>query len=113
MPRLPRHTYPGLLHHVICRFVDRRWLLKSNGEREQYLRLLGRALGKSDWRCVAYCLMSNHLHFGLIGGHMPADSWTRKVNSPFARWLNSRHERLGPVFADRPSIYAVTPDNAG
>ena len=110
MPRSPRFTTPGVLHHVISRFVDRHWYLTSARERDTYLDLLGRALRDTDWRCLAYCLMSNHLHFAMVAGHRSLDGWARRVNSPFAHWLNADHQRLGPVFADRPAVYQVAPE---
>ena len=60
MSRVARLTVPQSLHHVISRFVDREWFFASDVERARYLALLGRALSTTDWRCVAYCLMSNH-----------------------------------------------------
>jgi hypothetical protein len=51
--------------------------------------------------------MSNHLHFAFLPGHQELQSVMKRVNSPFARWLNERHERLGPVFADRPREWAI------
>lgn len=75
-----------------------------------YLRLLERALAKSDWRCVAYGLMSSHIHLGAIAGRDPLEHWAKSVGSPFARWMNRRHGRLGPVMADRPSACAVASD---
>ncbi|HUQ07984.1 MAG TPA: hypothetical protein VM261_36060 [Kofleriaceae bacterium] len=107
MARIARLTLPGRLYHVISRFVDRTWFLTSDVERDRYLNLLGRALGKTDWRCLAYGLMSNHLHHAMVAGELDLDSWARRVNSPFGRWLNVRHDRLGPVFAERPATYLV------
>jgi hypothetical protein len=107
MARIARLTLPGRLYHVISRFVDRTWFLTSDVERDHYLNLLGRALGKTDWRCLAYCLMSNHLHHAMVAGELDLDSWARKVNAPFGRWMNVHHDRLGPVFAERPATYLV------
>lgn len=107
MSRVARLTVPAALHHVISRFVDRQWFFASDLERAHYLTLLGRASSKTDWRCVAYCLMSNHIHLAMVGGVAPLGDWAKKVHSPFARWMNERHGRLGPVFADRPSVYLV------
>ncbi len=109
MPRIARITVPGHLHHVISRFVDRDWFFASDVERARYLSLLGRALARSDWRCLAYCLMSNHIHLAMLGGERDLESWAKRVNSPFARWLNAQRGRLGPVFADRPATYLVPP----
>jgi hypothetical protein len=107
MSRIARLTLPGRLYHVISRFVDRTWFLTSDLERDRYLSLFGRAVGKTDWRCLAYCMMSNHLHHAMVAGEDDLDSWARKVNAPFGRWLNVHHDRLGPVFAERPSTYLV------
>lgn len=107
MARIARLTVPGVLHHVISRFVDREWFFESDRERGRYLRLLGKALAKSDWRCLAYCLMSNHIHLAMVGGELDFEVWTKGVNSPFALWLNDERGRLGPVFADRPAAYLV------
>ena len=62
MPRKPRSNQPGVVYHLISRFVEREWFIKEEEEREYYVRLLGRALSESDWRCLAYAVMSNHIH---------------------------------------------------
>jgi hypothetical protein len=111
--RIARQESPGAVHHVISRFVDRSWLLTEDTERDRYLHLLGRALDHSSWRCLAYALMSNHLHFAMIAGPDPLESWTKRVNSPFANWMNVRRGRLGPVFADRPATFAIRPGDEG
>jgi hypothetical protein len=111
--RIARQVFPGVVHHIISRFVDRTWLLTEDVERDRYLHLLGRSLRRSDWRCLAYALMSNHLHFAMVAGEEPLGSWTKRVNSPFANWMNARHGRLGPVFADRPAAFAMRPDSEG
>lgn len=105
MSRVARCIRPGGVHHVISRFVDRDWRFKTEDERSLYLLLLARALQTSDWRCLAYCLMSNHVHLAFVAGLEPLHDWARRVHSPFAQALNVRHGRLGPVFADRPAAY--------
>ena len=105
--RLVRSSTVGVLTHVICRFVDKSWMIRDDAERRVYLELLGSALSHSDWKCVAFALMSSHLHFGMIPGQLELQSWAKRVNSPFARWLNERHKRLGPVFADRPAEWTI------
>ncbi len=111
--RIARLHAPGVLHHLIWRFVDREWFFEGDIERDRYMRLLGRALEESDWRCVAFVLMSNHIHIGAVSGHEPLAQWSRRVNSPFAHWMNERRGRLGPIFADRPQSFAVRPEGEG
>jgi hypothetical protein len=113
MPRTARKTRPGLAYHVIWRFVDRGWYFIDDEERDFYLHQLGRALATSDWRCVSYALMSNHVHLHMLAGATQMEGWTKRAHSFFARWMNRRHGRLGPLFADRPKDYAFLPANEG
>lgn len=109
--RRARLNIPGITHHLIWRFVERRWFVASATHRNQYLRWLGRALEQSDWRCLAYAVMSNHIHVAAVAGNEPLAAWSRRVNLPFAQWINESLDRIGPVFADRARDYAVGPAN--
>ncbi|MEO8845826.1 MAG: transposase [Kofleriaceae bacterium] len=105
--RQARLHVPGLVHHLIWRFVDRRWFIESSEHREEYLRWLGRALLETDWRCIAYALMSNHIHLAVVAGNEPLATWSRRVNVPFAKWINEHYARIGPVFANRANDWAT------
>jgi REP element-mobilizing transposase RayT len=109
--RVARCSVAGLLTHIIFRLVDRQHFIEGAIERTKYLELLEQGLQHSDWRCVSFALMSNHIHLGMIPGEMELESWTKRVNSPFARWINIRRDGLGPVFADRPAEWAMRPAN--
>ncbi len=110
MLRILRTRVTGVVHHVISRFVDRSWQLTGDDEREAYLHRLGHALARSDWTLLGYALMSSHVHLVLESGGGSIESWTKSAHSRMARWLNHRHGRLGPVFADRPYAEALAPD---
>ncbi|MEJ7603015.1 MAG: hypothetical protein WKG01_34325, partial [Kofleriaceae bacterium] len=86
--------------------------MESEVERARYLWLLGRALERSDWRCFAYAVMSNHVHLALQAGSQPLAGWLRQAHVPFAMWLNERRERIGPVFVRGPRLRAVRPEGA-
>jgi len=103
--RIARYTPPGMVHHVVSRFIDREWLIKTPDERTHYLRLLGNAMARTDWLCIAYAIMSSHIHLAMVAGRMPAESWSRRVNPPFANWFNECHQRIGPLFAERASMW--------
>jgi len=105
--RIARLNVPGIVHHLIWRFVDRSWFFTDDDERAAYLKRLGRALDDSDWRCLGYAVMSNHVHMALIAGEEPLARWSRRVHTPFARWMNERHGRLGPLFSDRAKDHAL------
>jgi len=109
MPRAPRLIVPGLVYHLISRFVDREWFITRESERARYLSLLGRALAKTDWRCLGYAVMSNHIHIPAVAGENPLGSWIRRVNSPFANFMNREHARIGPLFVRGPRAFESPP----
>ncbi|HEX4449750.1 MAG TPA: hypothetical protein VH143_02715 [Kofleriaceae bacterium] len=108
--RTARLHVPHAVHHLIWRFVDRGWYFTGSDERRRYLSWLGRALDASDWRCIAFALMSNHIHLAVVAGAEPLAVWSRRAHAPFARWMNSKHGRLGGLFADRARDYAIAPE---
>ena len=107
--RVARLHIPGVVHHLIWRFVDRQWFFTSDRERSRYLWWLGRALKDSDWTCLAYALMSSHIHLAVVAGETPLADWSRPANAPFAAWMNRQWGRLGPLFADRAKDFAKAP----
>jgi hypothetical protein len=112
--RTVRQIAPGLVYHLISRFVDQRWFLSDDDDsRENYLRLLGRAMSESDWRCLAYALMSSHLHLAMVAGDQSLAAWTGRVHGPFALTVNAQHARIGPVFVRGPKDYSVPVEKVG
>ncbi len=110
MPRARRFIQPQAVYHLIARFVAGEWFIRTNEERGQYLRLLGLGLAGSDWRCLAFAIMSNHIHLGMLAGTDPFAGWIRDVHTPFAEWINRRHKRIGAVFTRGPKSHRVRPD---
>lgn len=102
MSRHVRHFIVGTAYHLISRFVDRQWFISTEQEREHYLSLLGRALAMTDWRCLAYAIMSNHIHLAMIAGRDRLASWIRRVHSPFADSMNKAQDRIGGMFVRGP-----------
>jgi hypothetical protein len=102
--------FAGCVYHLISRFVDREWFIKSEIERSTYLRLLSHALSNSDWRCLAYAVMSNHIHLCVLAGQQPLASWIRRAHSPFADWMNKSYARIGSVFVRGPKDIEVPPE---
>jgi len=80
-------------------------------ERATYLRLFGHAMHMSDWRCIGYALMSNHIHLAMVAGSQPLATWAKRVHTPFSHWINRRFERFGHVFAHRPKDFAILPED--
>jgi hypothetical protein len=86
---------------VISRFVKRSFLFDEPGARDSYLRRVPAALKRSDWRALAYALMSSHVHWVMKAGDRPSSTFVQSLHSGFANWLNRCTGGLGQVFADR------------
>src|SRR5262245_33178796 len=112
MPRQPRSIEPGNSYHLISRFVDREWFIRSTNERELYLKLLHNALAESDWRLLSYALMSNHVHHWAVAGSQPLGKWIRGVHAPFADAMNRAYGRIGCMFVRGPKAFPVSPEAA-
>lgn len=113
MARTCRNNLPNVVYHCITRFVDREWFFEDDIERAKYLYYLGKALEHTDWKCIGYALMSNHIHLAMVAGREPMESWSKATHAPFASWMNHRHNRLGPVMAHRPKDFRITAVNVG
>ena len=104
MPRFARIVSPGCVVHVISRFVNKEFRLAGRRHRREYLRRAAQISERVDWKPLAYALMSSHIHWVMWSGRDPLAGFFKPLNTGFALWLNKREERLGPVFAGRPSV---------
>ena len=64
MPRKARVDYPGALHHVIGRGIERRFVLAESEEKYFFLERLMSLCGLYGFRCYAWSLMDNHVLCG-------------------------------------------------
>ena len=65
MPRKPREELEGALYHVYARGNAKQRIFVDDFDRRMYLLLLKREIEGRNWRCLAYCLMENHVHLVL------------------------------------------------
>ncbi len=110
MARPLRSFVPRAIYHVIPRFVGGEWFIRSNEEREVYLKLLGRGLAGSSWSCLAYAIMSSHIHLAMEAGKGKIADWLREPHTQFAEWINQRSDRKGAVFIRGPKAPRIAPD---
>ena len=62
MARPLRIEFPGALYHVTSRGNGRADIYLDDRDRADFLSLLGEVCQRMQWRCYAYCLMTNHYH---------------------------------------------------
>lgn len=61
MARLARIVIPGVAHHVTQRGNRRQPVFFSDNDRKLYLELLRAGCAAAGVRCLAWCLMDNHV----------------------------------------------------
>ena len=101
MPRKPRVQYPGAIYHVVSRGDRREDIFLNDVDRQDFLKTLAEACGKTGWQVHAYCLIRNHFHLvvetpnaNLVAGM----SW---LLSTYTIRLNRRQQLFGHVFSGR------------
>jgi len=66
MPRIARVVIPDFPHHVVQRGVRRMDVFFSERDKEHYLASLAESASKHGLEFLAWCLMSNHVHFVVV-----------------------------------------------
>lgn len=88
MPRIARVVAIGLPHHITQRGNYRQDVFKDNKDRENYLLWIQECCERFGVLILAYCLMSNHVHFIAV---------PKKENS-LAKVFNTAHMKYSHYF---------------
>jgi putative transposase len=108
MPRAARLVVPDVAHHVTQRGNRQQAIFFSDDDRQAYLRILSAALKRFDTKCLAWCLMDNHVHLMLIpttadGLRGPLSS----AHTTYAQAINQREKLSGHLFQGRFASYPM------
>lgn len=110
MPRTARLDAPDLLQHVIVRGVDRCAIFHDDGDRRQFLARLSKLLVETDTECLAWALLSNHVHLLLRPRQTRLALLMRRLLTGYALYFNRRHQRSGHLFQNRYKSIACEED---
>ena len=110
MTRPLRIEFPGALYHVVSRGHRQEPIYEDDTDRECFLKILADAVEQFDWRCYAYCQMTNHYHLLVETVHANLSAGMRYVNGVYTQRSNRRHRRSGHVFQGRYKAILVNPD---
>jgi putative transposase len=91
---------PGVVH-VTSRGVRRGAIFVDDHDRLVFMAFLAQASDRRDWRCLAYCLMTNHFHLVLALREGTLSRGMHRLNGLFARRFNERHGHVGHLFEAR------------
>ena len=101
MPRKGRIDFPGALHHVIIRGINRSSIFMDDDDRRAFISRLARGIDKTKVSCLAWALIPNHVHLLLQTGPHPLTGLMRSLLTGYALYFNKRHHRVGYLFQNR------------
>ena len=108
MARLARVVIPGVAHHVMQRGNRRLPVFFSDADRMLYLGLVAKAAEASDTRCLAWCLMDNHVHLILVPATPDGLRATlAEAHRRYTRAINVREGWSGYLFQGRFASYPM------
>lgn len=101
MGRQARIDYPGALHHVMVRGMERKKLFKDDIDRQEFLDRLEIVLENTGTRCIAFALMPNHIHLLLMTGTESISYAMQSLLVRYAAYFNRRYKRSGKLYQNR------------
>jgi REP element-mobilizing transposase RayT len=101
MPRQPRIDFPGLLHHVIARGIERRAIFRDAIDYCDFVRRLSVIVEETGTFCYTWALMPNHIHLLLQTGITHISKVMQRLLTGYATTFNHRHKRAGHLFQNR------------
>ncbi len=101
MPRPPRESPPGSIHHVMARGNWGQDIFKSPGDWPVFLHILAKTKRIYPFELFAYCLMSNHVHLLVRIQNISLSRIMHRMLTIYARYINRHAERSGHLFQDR------------
>jgi len=110
MARKPRAEAAGAFHHVFAHAVHGERLFVDDRDRHRYLRMLGRETVRREWRTLAYCLLTNHVHLLIETPEPNLGHGLQRIHGDYARAHNRRHGRRGALWQSRFGSVVVTDD---
>jgi REP element-mobilizing transposase RayT len=111
MARPLRIEFAGALYHVTARGNERRDIFFSDDDRSRFLDTLGKVCARFDWRCHAFCQMTNHYHLLVETAQANLSRGMRQLNGVYSQQVNHRYRRVGHLFQGRFSGILVQKEN--
>jgi len=101
MARPLRLEFPCALFHLTARGNAQQAIFLDDGDRQHFLRLLGREVQQQQWRCYLYCLMGNHYHLLIETPEPNLSRGLKRLHGTYTQWFNRRHQRVGHLLQGR------------
>ena len=108
MARLAPVVIPHLAHHITQRGNRRLPMFFSDDDRSAYLALLAASFAATGTRCLAWCLMDNHIHLILVPASADGlRAALAEAHRRYSRRVNFREGWRGYLFQGRFASYPM------
>jgi putative transposase len=101
MPRTARLDAPGVLHHVICRGIERRAVFLDDTDHADFVRRLASLAAEGAFSVYAWALLPNHFHLLCRTLRDPLSRCMHRLLTGYVVNFNRRHARHGHLFQNR------------
>jgi putative transposase len=101
MTRPLRIELAGGLYHVTSRGDRREDIYLVDADREAWLAVFAQVCARFNWRCLAWCQMTNHYHIVVETAEANLAQGMRQLNGVYTQHVNRAHNRVGHVFQGR------------
>jgi REP-associated tyrosine transposase len=99
------------MYHVTARGNRGEPIFADDADRQRFLGSLGHVVGKFEWTCHAYCLMTTHYHLMITIQLANIGREMHLINGGYAQAFNRQHGVSGHVFEDRYYSVVVERDS--
>lgn len=107
----PLHIeFPGALYHVTSRGDRKEDIYDDDKDRYLFLSLLEKVIKPYNWRCYAYCMMTNYYHLSLKPRAEACPVAGGMLNGIFTQASNRCLTRTGHLFQGRYKAILVEKD---
>jgi putative transposase len=93
--RKPREELAGGVYHVFARGNRKEPIFVDDEDRRRYLAGFGNVAEDLGWRCLSYCLMTNHVHHVVELRNPNLGAGIGLIHGSYARAFNDRHQTGG------------------
>ncbi|HSO81920.1 transposase [Thiocapsa sp.] len=101
MARPLRIELAGGIYHVTSRGDRREAIYRDDADRDAWLAVFAEVCERFNWRCHAYCQMTNHYHLVVGTAEGNLSKGMRQLNGVFTQRVNRRHGLVGHLFQGR------------
>lgn len=101
MPRQARLDFPGSLHHIINRGIEKRRIFSDKRDYAYFIEQLGKLVIACGVKCYGWVLMPNHFHLLVMTGKISISKFMSRLQTRYAGYFNKKYKRSGRLFQNR------------